>query len=319
MTRSASAAAAPGILVVLEGLDGAGTTTQSRILLGRLRDLGRGAHLTREPSDGPIGSLLRQMIAGAHGIEGARITSSTFGPLFAADRMDHLQREVDPRLLAGDIVISDRWYHSTYAYQATPTDLPWFMALNERARRPDLVVFLRIDPDLAAQRRISAGRCEEIFEDVVTQRRVSSMYDLVIQRLRSSGERIEVVDGSMSVDEVARAVLSALDRVAPLSPLPPSVVPIVSAPVYVEHHNPHVPYNVRRYDSMEDAIYGVSRGTHLSLPEIDEGLRDGGRVWLGLDWWRVVSIADMRERAGIHSRAAAAMERGEDIDEDDLP
>ena len=84
-----------------------------------MRARGREVHVTREPSDGPIGKLLRGMLTGDHAIAGQAIDQRTFGLLFAADRMDHCQREVAPHIAAGTLVISDRWYHSSLAYQGT--------------------------------------------------------------------------------------------------------------------------------------------------------------------------------------------------------
>ena len=134
-------------LIVLEGLDGAGTTTQARRLVDHLRSRGQLTHLTREPSDGPIGRLIREMLTGAHAIAGEKLSQSTFGLLFAADRLDHLQREVEPALAAGAIVVSDRWYHSSLAYQGTGAERDWIAQLNARARRPDVTVFLKVRPD----------------------------------------------------------------------------------------------------------------------------------------------------------------------------
>ena len=110
---------------MIEGLDGAGTTTQSRRLVEHLNAHGKPAHGTREPSDGPVGRLIREMLTGGHAIEGEKLSQGTFGLLFAADRLDHMQREVEPKLAAGVTVISDRWYHSSLAYQGTGADRDW--------------------------------------------------------------------------------------------------------------------------------------------------------------------------------------------------
>jgi len=200
-------------LIVLEGLDGAGTTTQARRLVDDLRARGRAAHLTREPSDGPVGRLLREMLVGQHAIAGEKITQDTFSLLFAADRMDHLQREVEPALAAGAIVVSDRWYHSSLAYQGTGAERAWIRELNRRARRPELTILLRVRPEVAAERRVAAGRAQELFEDLAMQRKVAAGYDAVVDELRAAGERIEVLDGEQSLDAVA-AQVAAL--VAPL-------------------------------------------------------------------------------------------------------
>jgi dTMP kinase len=194
------------MLIVLEGLDGAGTTTQVKRLVEDLRAAGRDAHATREPSDGPIGRLIREMLTGGHAIPGQRIAQSTFGALFAADRLDHLQREVEPRLAAGAIVVSDRWYHSSLAYQGTGADRDWIATLNARARRPDLTIFLEVRPHVAAERRLAAGRVQELFEDLRMQEEVAAGYAATIAELRAAGERIEILDGEAGLDAVAAAI-----------------------------------------------------------------------------------------------------------------
>jgi dTMP kinase len=203
-------------LIVLEGLDGAGTTTQGKRLAHHLREQGWNLHLTREPSDGPIGRLIREMLTGRHEIPDQQIRQSTFGLLFAADRLDHLQREVEPQLAAGATVISDRWYHSSLAYQGTGADRDWIAALNGRARRPDLTIFLQVRPEIAAQRRVAAGRVQELFEDLRMQQDVETGYRATIAELTAQGERIEIIDGEMPMDavfqEVLRLVLGAAEE-----------------------------------------------------------------------------------------------------------
>jgi len=194
-------------LIVLEGLDGAGTTTQGKRLNHHLREQGWRVHLTREPSDGPIGRLIRELLTGQHAISDQQIRQSTFGLLFAADRLDHLQREVEPQLAAGTTVISDRWYHSSLAYQGTGADRDWIAALNGRARRPDLTIFLQVRPEVAAQRRVAAGRVQELFEDLRMQQDVEAGYQATIAELRALGERIEIIDGEMPMDAVFQEIL----------------------------------------------------------------------------------------------------------------
>jgi len=202
--------AAPGRLLVLEGLDGAGTTTQARSLVETLRAQGHEAYLTREPSDGPIGRLIREMLTGRHAIPDAAIDPKTFALLFAADRMDHLQREVGPALARGAIVVSDRWYHSTYAYQAMGTaELPWLQTLNRHAWIPDLTIFLAIRPEVAAARRVAAGRVQELFEDLPTQQRVAAGYVDTLMVL-DRHERIHVLDGELPLATITAQVTQAV-------------------------------------------------------------------------------------------------------------
>jgi dTMP kinase len=155
-------------------------------------------HATCEPSDGPVGKLLREILAGAH----APVDATTLSLLFAADRADHLQREVEPALARGQVVISDRWYHSSLAYQGTGEERLWIAELNRRARRPDLTLFIDVPPEVAAERRGRDDRSEEIFDDLATQRRVAAGYHAVVDMLRSV-ERIDVVDGNRSVTDVS--------------------------------------------------------------------------------------------------------------------
>jgi len=179
-----------------------------RRLVEHMNASGKPAHGTREPSDGPVGRLIREMLTGGHAIEGQSISQGTFGLLFAADRLDHMQREVDPKLAAGVTVISDRWYHSSLAYQGTGADRDWIAMLNARARRPDLTIFLEVRPEVAAQRRVAAGRAQELFEDLRMQEEVAAGYKATNAELAAQGERIEVIDGEASPDAVFGAILA---------------------------------------------------------------------------------------------------------------
>lgn len=196
-----------GRLIVIEGLDGAGTTTQVKRLAEHLNAKGVRAHPTREPSDGPVGKLIREMLTGNHAIADQSLSQGTFGLLFAADRLDHLQREVEPAIAAGTIVVSDRWYHSSLAYQGTGADRDWIATLNGRARRPELTIFLKVRPEVAAKRRAAARRQEELFEQLQMQIEVDAGYEATIKELLAQGERIETIDGEQSEDAVFSAIV----------------------------------------------------------------------------------------------------------------
>lgn len=197
-----------GRLVVVEGIDGAGTTTQAGRLHAALRDQGRDAHLTREPSDGPVGRLLRELLAGRH----QPVDATTMALLFAADRADHLQREVEPALARGAVVISDRWYHSSLAYQGTEEDRQWIRVLNARARRPDLTIFLEVPAETAAARRAADLRPEELYDRIETQRRVAAGYRAVVAELAAS-ERIVTLDGTRPLSELADEILDVVREI----------------------------------------------------------------------------------------------------------
>jgi dTMP kinase len=200
--------------VVLEGLDGAGTTTQARRLGAALRAAGRQVHVTAEPSGGPVGALVRQVLL--RRVSGGR--AGAFDPhalalLFAADRLDHVAAEVAPRLAGGCDVVSDRYTLSSLAYQSLTTGDPaWVETVNGRAAAPDLTVFLRVRPAVALRRRRAAATEPELYEVAAFQRRVARAYERAIARLRESGQPGEVLDGEAPPDAVEAAVRRLVDR-----------------------------------------------------------------------------------------------------------
>ena len=205
-----------GRLVVLEGLDGAGTTTQAARLADRLRAAGRRVHLTAEPSAGPVGALIRQILRGRIG--GGRggkepFSGSGLALLFAADRQDHLHTEIAPKLADGIDVVCDRFTMSSLAYQGAQLgDMDWVAGVNREAAAADLVIFLRVRPEVALRRRHAASVDREIFEVDAFQRKVARRYDEAIGRLRGAGDRVVEVDCEAPVAEVTDAVWDAVRR-----------------------------------------------------------------------------------------------------------
>jgi dTMP kinase len=200
----------PGSLIAIEGLDGAGLTEQAKRLVDHLNAAGHRAILTSEPSDGPFGQLLRRLLSGDAPLtrDGSLRALSL---LFAADRVDHRHRVVEPALASGATVVSDRWYHSSYAYQRTGVDRDWIRTLNAHARVPDLTIFLSVRPEIATRRREAAGRPREFFHDLGTQQQVEAGYRATIEELRREAERIEIVDGEQAADDVFAAIMRIVD------------------------------------------------------------------------------------------------------------
>jgi dTMP kinase len=196
-----------GRLIILEGIDGAGTTTQTERLVAHLRQQGRTAVSTREPSGGPIGRLLREVLLGQHRMPGGdSVDGRTMALLFAADRLDHLQREVEPLLAEGADVVSDRYLMSSLAYQAEEADREWVALLARGIRSPDLTILLDIPVAVAAQRRRLAGRPEERYDADSYLGRVADNY----RRLARATAATAILDGSVSRDEVEKAVAAAV-------------------------------------------------------------------------------------------------------------
>lgn len=201
-----------GRFVVLEGLDGAGTTTQAVRLAAALRRAGHRVVLTREPSEGPVGALLRQALDGRMRLQGRRqLSDATLALLFAADRLDHLASTVESGLAAGAIVISDRYALSSFAYQGRVLGKLWVEALNARARTPDLTLFLEVRARVAATRRRLRGGRHERFDDSRTQASVARAYDAVMAR-HGRAHRVRRIDGELEVDAVAAQVQEVVAR-----------------------------------------------------------------------------------------------------------
>ncbi|HYY53573.1 MAG TPA: dTMP kinase, partial [Myxococcales bacterium] len=110
-----------GRFIALEGLDGSGTTTQAERIASVLRAQGRRVLLTREPSDGPIGTLIRLALTGRLGLpqRSGPLTEEALALLFAADRVDHLAAVIEPALERGELVVCDRYVLSSLAYQGS--------------------------------------------------------------------------------------------------------------------------------------------------------------------------------------------------------
>jgi dTMP kinase len=196
-----------GRFIVLEGIDGAGTTTQTERLVAYLRGRGREAVATREPTDGPIGRLLRELLLGGHKMaDGGAVGGSTMALLFAADRLDHLQREVEPMLARGTDVVSDRYLLSSLAYQAVESDRPWVAGLARGVRRPDLTILVDLPIEVAAERRRRAGRPTERYDADSFLARVAENYR---QLARETGA--VVIDGARTLDEVGAAIAALAD------------------------------------------------------------------------------------------------------------
>jgi dTMP kinase len=206
-----------GHFIVIEGVDGAGTTTHARILSERLRAERVAVHLSAEPSGGPIGALLRQalkrrVVAAGPGV-GQPLGWSTMALLFAADRMDHLAAELLPNLGEGVTVVCDRYYHSSVAYQSLAGGgieaISWLREINAQARRPDLTIVLDAPPEVAARRRRDRGGALEIYEGDALQLQLAEFY-LRLER-HFPDESIVHVSSAGSIEEVASRVLSAVE------------------------------------------------------------------------------------------------------------
>ena len=186
-----------GAFICIEGLDGCGKTTQAKLLAKKLGK-SNNALYTAEPSRGNIGTYIRKCCLYSE----KRISTVVEALLFAADRIEHVENEILPALSEGRLVISDRYVYSSLAYQgAAGLSIDWIEKVNEHALKPDLAVFLDVDPKTVMQRlkpKLS------VMENMETQQRVRDVY----LKFVAKGELVRL-DGNRTKVEVAEA-LSAL-------------------------------------------------------------------------------------------------------------
>lgn len=188
---------------VLEGLDGAGTTTQAR----RLQEARpHGLIATHEPTDGPVGRIARRSLRGDP--EAPPLAALPW--LFAADRADHLHRLVEPALSAGVHVLSDRYVPSSLAYQSLTLPLEDVWALNASFRVPDVVWFLDVPVDTALSRVVGRGAQLEIYDSRERLTAVHGAYARVMGFLEDRGWPITRIDGTLPIDDIAASILGSL-------------------------------------------------------------------------------------------------------------
>lgn len=199
--------------IVIEGTDGSGTTTLAKKLGEHYRKLRLPVHVTAQPSGGPVGAMIRQVLSHrlvVHTDLGPRAPGwATMGLLFAADRLDHLEAEILPMLRDGVTVICDRYDLSSLAYQsATSSDAPeeveaavaFLRQINARARRPDLTLVLDCPLEVAESRRRMRARGVELYDATEVQRRLIAAY--ANAEALVPGDKLVHIDASREMDEV---------------------------------------------------------------------------------------------------------------------
>lgn len=157
--------------IVIDGVDGCGSTTHSRLLAGFLESENLKVHLTQEPSKSEIGVLLREFL------KNNNIPPTTDALLFAADRDLHYNNEIKKKLDEEYIVISDRYIESSIIYQSLQSDeisVKWVKEINKFVDQPDLTIILDIDPRVSLARKTEQKL--EKFEDTPFLNKVRDLY-----------------------------------------------------------------------------------------------------------------------------------------------
>ena len=195
--------------IVFEGLDGAGTTTQLRRLASFYASHGRKAFITFEPTDNPIGALVRDILRNK-----AKTTPEALALLYAADRDDHLYNPdygLIRKAVNGEIVVSDRYLYSSIAYQSVQCDYSWVKYINQFPE-PEAVIFIDTPVDVCMDRMDKRGSERELFEKASYLEKVRENYLKLFSSLTPDVSLL-TVDGRKSEDEVEneiRGFLSAL-------------------------------------------------------------------------------------------------------------
>ena len=195
-----------GIFIAFEGIDGSGKSSQVALLAKRLRRMDYKVYETFEPTDSPIGSLIHQIMIGR-----IQAGQETIASLFVADRVDHLLNDINgilKKINDGFVVLTDRYYFSSYAYHRTHVDMNWIVnanSISSKILRPDLNIFIDVDPKNCIKRLNNERSHLELFENHGVIRQVRELYFKAFDKLKEE-EKIEIINGEGTIDEIEQSV-----------------------------------------------------------------------------------------------------------------
>jgi dTMP kinase len=205
--------------IVIEGIDGAGTTTQSKAICQKLNKLYDVPTVwTHEPTNRPIGAFIREILqenVPCDGLGAWDPPPEAMALLFSADRVDHIENLVKPKLKEGH-VISDRYFHSTLAYQSLTSErsfdgyLSWLKIINHFIIVPDLTIILRISAEESAKRREARNEKKEKYEENDLQVKLVEFYDGYLDT--GMGD-VVFVDGEQSRESVLSDCMELISSV----------------------------------------------------------------------------------------------------------
>lgn len=190
--------------IVFEGLDGAGTTTQSRILSDRMQQHGQPSILTCEPTDSFIGRAVRHILQ-----DKEIVAQGTLAMLFAADRNNHLYHPEDgivAHIKKGRKVICDRYLFSSLAYQSIDWSFDEVWDLNCSFPLPEHLVFLDVSPEEGQRRILKRDTPQEIYEKKDLQDEIRANYFHTFTLFEHTSMVLHIFDGTLPVDELQEMV-----------------------------------------------------------------------------------------------------------------
>jgi dTMP kinase len=181
-----------GKFISIEGLDGCGKSTHARLLTRWLRSQGYEVVITDEPTDGVFGRMVKRVLKGE-----LKLPTTTEALLFAADRVQHVANVIAPSLREGKIVVSERYIHSSLAYQsARGLPIDWIRKINIYVPSPDLTILIDV-PTKVSLARIGSRKLDTFEGDLKLQERVRRNYLRIARE-----EGLKVVNGARPRDEV---------------------------------------------------------------------------------------------------------------------
>jgi len=192
--------------IVLEGIDGTGTTTQMERLGDELAKAGLPVWTSFEPTDLPTGVFVRKVLSGEiHALPG------TIARLFAADRYEHLHGRggAIERIEHGELVIFDRYFFSSLAYQGMDCGMEVPLGLNADFPLPEILLYFELDVEIAMS-RVARRPGRDIYETHEALVRVEKAYDAAIDHFADSGMLTVRLDASLPIVEVSRLVDEAI-------------------------------------------------------------------------------------------------------------
>ncbi len=201
------------LFIVFEGLDGSGKSTQINMLRDRLKQMGRRACVTAEPTSSATGGLIRDALSNNY-----KRTPSEMAALFLIDRISHNVNPVwgiKKLLNEGMDVISDRYYYSSFAYQGMGTDLEWIMDMNLRCPdilRPDLCIYLDVNPARSRSRLAGDRTHLEIFENDESVMEETRKRFLDVFKKLNVDENICVIDANRPINVVADEIFNIVSQ-----------------------------------------------------------------------------------------------------------
>jgi len=192
-----------GKLIVFEGLDGSGLSTQAQMLKEYLLKEGKRVVLTKEQTDNFIGGLIKTSLKGH-----VKISNLTLQLMFVADRSQHLDKEIEPALKEGRIVISDRYIFSTLAFGSLDIDMEFLKLINSKFRKPDLTFIIDCPPEVCLK-RISKERFHlEFFEEKNKMEKIRENY----LSLKDYFPNVYIINGNKTKKEVFENIRKIVDK-----------------------------------------------------------------------------------------------------------